>query len=319
MENKTVSVVIPAFQAENFIEDCINSVIEQTYPIKEIIIVDDGSTDSTSRIIKQLEVKYKSVKYLYQGNKKQGAARNFGIFQSTGDYIAFLDADDYWDKDFIRFSLENLIRENVNMVFSQMFVVDEKAEVIIGKKNWIKNNIYSGKDALYELALGNFIPLSTVICESSMLKQIGGFDENPEITNAEDFDLWLRILIFDYRIYSSENCLAYYRKHTKNSTIFDNTASIPASKVLLKHKLLLAIKPDNWKSISNNMIIKLLKFKTCGQNRKRCELISLVLFGNQGFLGMFIARLLLFLGVRFWLRLNMYRFFNFTNKYTLIE
>ncbi|HEV8051797.1 MAG TPA: glycosyltransferase family A protein, partial [Parachlamydiaceae bacterium] len=88
-----ISVVIPAYNAEQFIGQTIQSVLDQTYPCHEIIVVDDGSTDSTKEVLKRFDG---SIRYLYQQNKGPSAARNAGIQVAQGEFICFLDADDCW-------------------------------------------------------------------------------------------------------------------------------------------------------------------------------------------------------------------------------
>ncbi len=85
-----VSIIIPCFNYGRYLRDAIESVISQGYPHKEIIVVDDGSSDET----KQIAEKYQDVKYVYQDNQGLSAARNTGIKNSRGDFLVFLDADD---------------------------------------------------------------------------------------------------------------------------------------------------------------------------------------------------------------------------------
>lgn len=100
------SVIIPAYNAEYTIVRCINSVLLQTIDNYEIIVVDDGSTDYTSNKVKEIADKCNKIKMRQQKNSGPGAARNTGISLSQGDYIAFLDADDYWETDY----LETIVR-----------------------------------------------------------------------------------------------------------------------------------------------------------------------------------------------------------------
>ena len=93
-----VSVIIPVYNDELYITECLHSVIEQTYQYIEIIVIDDGSTDQTAAIVKSFSDK---VKYIYQKNDGPSAARNTGINNATGDYITFVDADDIIDQTMI--------------------------------------------------------------------------------------------------------------------------------------------------------------------------------------------------------------------------
>lgn len=97
MSDKKISVIIPAYNTESFLEKCVNSVAEQTYPkeLLEIIIVDDGSTDSTGQVADNLAKKYSNIKVIHQPNGGSSNARNHGLREATGDYIGFVDSDDF--------------------------------------------------------------------------------------------------------------------------------------------------------------------------------------------------------------------------------
>ncbi|MHC5139531.1 MAG: glycosyltransferase family 2 protein, partial [Planctomycetota bacterium] len=104
-EKLTISAVIPAYNAAKYIARSIDSVLAQTHPVDEIVIVDDGSTDNTAAIIKDYGDK---VRYIHQPNAGVSAARNTGIEAATGNWIAFLDADDEWLPEKIKRQVENL-------------------------------------------------------------------------------------------------------------------------------------------------------------------------------------------------------------------
>ena len=94
-----VSVIIPVYNSEKYIEKCINSVLAQTYQNYEIIVINDGSKDNSGKIMEQLQDKYPDkIKYIEQENMGVAKTRNKGIEIATGDYIAFMDNDDYIEK-----------------------------------------------------------------------------------------------------------------------------------------------------------------------------------------------------------------------------
>lgn len=99
----TVSVVVPAYNVENYIEQCAFSVLNQTYPCYELIIIDDGSTDDTPRILDKLADGNDSIRVIHKENAGVSAARNTGIDTAKGDYIVFVDGDDYLAPDFIEY------------------------------------------------------------------------------------------------------------------------------------------------------------------------------------------------------------------------
>ena len=100
MTNIKVSVIIPAYNTENQITKCLNSVLNQTLKEIEIIVIDDGSTDNTLELINNFKLTDSRITVISQENKKQGAARNRGIEIAKGEYIGFVDSDDYIDRDY---------------------------------------------------------------------------------------------------------------------------------------------------------------------------------------------------------------------------
>lgn len=114
MINSLVSIVIPTYNRANYVVEAINSAKAQTYPFKQIIIIDDGSCDDTARRLAEVE----GVEYYNQSNKGQGAARNLGLHFAKGEYIASLDSDDLWDEDFLAQSVHCLEKYGLDFVFT---------------------------------------------------------------------------------------------------------------------------------------------------------------------------------------------------------
>ena len=117
-QNKLISVIIPTFNSEKYIQQCISSVLNQTYENYEIIVVDNNSTDSTVSIIKSFNSDKIKIIYVFN-NGNISISRNLGIKNSIGSWIAFLDSDDFWEKNKLsliskKFSEYNLIFHNMN-------------------------------------------------------------------------------------------------------------------------------------------------------------------------------------------------------------
>lgn len=178
-----VSVIIPMYNAENTITECLNSVLSQTYKDFEVIIIDDGSTDRSYKIVKNYITNnnIQNLKLLKQINQGPGIARNRGIKNSKGKYIAFLDADDIWRN---------------NKLETQMRYLQEDTNLkMIGS---LTNNNISEKEPKIEyvsfrkLLFNNVFTTSTVIIKKDILdkKNIIGFKS----TWSEDYFLWLQIV-----------------------------------------------------------------------------------------------------------------------------
>ena len=190
-----VSVIIPAYNASKFIREAINSVLNQTYKDYEIIVVDgrDGSTDNTREIVAEYG---DAVRYFRQENRDLSDARNKGILNSRGKYIAFLDSDDLWFENKLALQVEFLdSHRDVGLVFSDSWFkfygdVAGKEQHLVGRRFFQIAKPYRG-EVLSQLFVVNFIPVLTVLVRKECLLKVGLFKK--EYDSAEDYDLWLRV------------------------------------------------------------------------------------------------------------------------------
>jgi glycosyltransferase involved in cell wall biosynthesis len=225
IDRPVVSVIMPAYNASSYIQESINSVIAQTFSNWELIIVDDGSTDATSSIIANNCNQDHRVKGFYQENGKQGKARNLGISKASGTYIAFLDADDFWMPEKLEIQLQEIKQENVDLVFSDSYIFsDSNVSDKSRKMNTLRLSL-KGIEALQLFLEGNRIPTLTVLAKKEKIDLVNGFTEKKEIPLAEDYHLWLKMIINECVFYGSEKTLASYRLHDKSSTSEDKVAS----------------------------------------------------------------------------------------------
>lgn len=188
-----VSVLIPTYNRARFIKRAIDSVLNQTYRDVEIVVVDDGSTDNTQKIIESYG---DQVTYIYQENKGAASARNAGIDASVGEYISFLDSDDYYAKNNLKIKVAILeSNSGISWVYSDWQYVDQKGEKLINGSDRFNysNKKLSGalfKELLYKR---NFITTGVVMVRRLVLEDVGCFD--PTILSQEEYDLWLRISV----------------------------------------------------------------------------------------------------------------------------
>ncbi len=180
----TVSVIIPTYNREKSLERAIKSVLNQTYKDYELIIIDDGSTDNTDRILHKYEKNIRHFSILHAG---VSAARNFGIKKSHGDWIALLDSDDYWLPEKLEKQMQ-YIQEHPEFKVAQ-----------VGEK-WIRNGKFVNPMKKHQKYSGwifeQCLPLcivspSAVIIQKTIFEEVGYFNESMPI--CEDYDLWLRI------------------------------------------------------------------------------------------------------------------------------
>ena len=151
-----ISVIIPAYNIEDLIEKCVDSVANQDYPkeLLEIIVVDDGSTDSTGQICDRLADKYDNVTALHKPNGGSSSARNHGIKHATGDYLGFVDSDDFIDPRMYREMMECALKYGADMVQISRDEISEDgqkmADVVIAPK---EPCIVTSKEQLKSLLL----------------------------------------------------------------------------------------------------------------------------------------------------------------------
>jgi glycosyltransferase involved in cell wall biosynthesis len=210
MNSSLVSVIMPAYNAQQFIEESIRSVMNQTFTQWELIITDDGSTDQTKGIIERLMKEDQRIKYYYQPNGKQGKARNMAICQAGGKYIAFLDADDIWMSNKLASQVELIEKTNADVVYCDAVVIDEDGKLIRG--SWgVKQEVLKGDKMLASFFSINKIPILTAVVKLEALEKVCGFNEDPKRSYIEDYDLWLRLIKNGATLINTSEKLAAYR------------------------------------------------------------------------------------------------------------
>ncbi|MCD0466208.1 glycosyltransferase family 2 protein [Flavobacterium sp. ENC] len=211
------SIIIPLYNKENFIENTIQSVLAQTFQDYEVILVNDGSTDSSET--KALQFKDPRIQYYSKKNEGVSLARNFGIEKASAQHITFLDADDYWYPDFLQVMFEQIRQFPEQKVFSAAIEIETSKKVFAAQYSIPKTD---------SSELVNYFSASTkepIICTScavfhkSIFEEIGVFD--PKIKSGQDTDLWIRIGLV-YPVLFSWNILARY-VYDNNSLSKDDT------------------------------------------------------------------------------------------------
>ncbi|MBI5583983.1 MAG: glycosyltransferase [Deltaproteobacteria bacterium] len=229
MTNYTISVVIPLYNHEKYIADCIHSILKQSYPPYEIIIINDGSSDDSGKIVQA--IKDPRIKYRYQTN--QGAARtiNQGIRLCQGQFIAILNSDDCYHPERFRAFIEVFERQkNLKALFSNLEYIDENGAFIKNKDGLADNYVqllpgdYSfqgDSDLLLHLLSGNFFATtSNLFCTREVFAELGYFSP---LQFTHDYDFFLR-LCYRYRgeIHYAPQTLLQYRYHGQNTLKADH-------------------------------------------------------------------------------------------------
>ncbi len=185
-----VSVIIPLYNLKHYIKEAIDSVLNQTYPKIEIIIVDDGSTDNPETVLNEYRNR---IKVIRQENEGLASARNTGIKNSEGEYLVFLDADDYICPNKIETEIEILEKHpKIGWVYEKSLTIDENKRIIRKLPDIaIKPTEQPPQGKIFhKLLLENLMPVNAVMIRRKVI-DVGMFDES--LTSYEDWDFWIRV------------------------------------------------------------------------------------------------------------------------------
>lgn len=219
-----ISIVIPLYNKEKSISATLESVLAQTYTDYEVIIVDDGSTDNSLSVVKMFinrcQITNDKCKILEQPNSGVSAARNRGIMEAKGEYVAFLDADDLWASDYLD-TLHALIQDypkeglySIGYMPINSPQIPTREQIQKCEENSFRGKVHNPWNSKYSMWTG-----SSSSSSRERLLKVGLFDTR--MTHGEDLDIWWR-LILDGGIVVDTKCCAYYRQDTENRAMNKN-------------------------------------------------------------------------------------------------
>lgn len=183
-----VSVIMPTYNHAKFIEQAIISVLNQTYKNFEIIIIDNNSNDNTQAIVKKYKKNYKIRSFLISNDGVIGKSRNYGIIKAKGNFVAFLDSDDYWYSNKLEICINNL-NQGYDFVYHELALSKDK----ISLHRKIKSHSLSKPQLKNLLVEGNPIATSSVVVKKNILMKVGLFNESKKMIGSEDYNLWLKL------------------------------------------------------------------------------------------------------------------------------
>ena len=203
-EAPRITVVIPAYNAADFIAETVESVLAQTVPV-EIIVVDDGSKDETAAVVEGLG---SGVRLIRQPNGGVSSARNHGLREASGEYICFFDADDWMAPTNLERKI-HFLDENPDFVLAHALV--EVTDEALNPTGEIMSGVHGESGAALVRLIPPAIPLpSNVVTRRAAVEALGGFDE--ELSTSADFDMWLR-LSAEGKAGRIDEPLVLYRRH----------------------------------------------------------------------------------------------------------
>jgi len=220
-----VSVIIPAYNAGPFLEQAVRSIQAQTHTDHEIVVVDDGSTDDTAKVMAAFG---DGIIPVYQENQGAAAARNAGVAASSGSYLAFLDADDWIAPDKLATQSRYLdSHPDVGLVAGGLEIVDAQGRHLSVHKPWVHVPVIT----LQALTFVGLVGVHGVLLRREAFDRVGGFDT--AITHVEDMDLWWRLMVAgcrfawlpgivgSYRVHGTSLSQGFQRHHDKSIALMD--------------------------------------------------------------------------------------------------
>ena len=257
-----VTVVVPSYNHEEFIEETIESIINQTYKNIELIVIDDGSVDNSVDIIKNLSYKYKFI-FIHRENKGLAATLNEGIDLSNGKYFSICASDDKFSLNKISQQIK-FMEESKNENIAGVFGYVEMIPNIKKKYNKVilKKETYS----FLKVSMHKFyLPAPTNFYLKKALIKVNGFDED---TILEDWSIYLKLTYAGYNLVRLPYILTYYRKHDKNISNNISKMDYARKKLIKKYSFLSYYK----------IILKRMEYVTMIHYLKRLDIRFIIFF-----------------------------------------
>ena len=261
-----VSVIIPTYNRKNLLKRALHSASSQTFVPQEIIVVDDGSSDGTKDWVLE---RFPYVRYIYQDNSGVSSARNAGIKEAKGSWIAFLDSDDEWMPD----KLEK-----------QEIAINDSKEAWLCHTNeiWIRNGVRVNQMKKHQKYGGDVfencldicrISPSSALIKKEVFEMVGLFDESLKV--CEDYDLWLRITAVLPVIFLDEQLIIKYGGHADQLSRVDN--GIEQYRIKSLEKILRSefLSVDQSKSAKLHLLKKLKVFSNGLEKRNKLKELSI--------------------------------------------
>ena len=243
---KLVSIIIPSYNYSQYISDAINSILEQTYPHWEIIVVDDGSMDNTADVVARFTAQDSRIKYYYQQNQGLSAARNTGIYLSQGEYLQLLDADDYLSPTKLELQVKVLAANpKIALVYGDTYNFQHSNDSTVPRE-MKKLNLHmaptsgQGLELAMHLAYDNVFLPGNPLFRKALAKQIGAFDE--QLFSLEDWHFWYRGVLQGVTYMYDNQCGTEFFARTHGSNMSGNRYKMWKYKIQARESLIYMLK-----------------------------------------------------------------------------
>jgi teichuronic acid biosynthesis glycosyltransferase TuaG len=228
-----ISIIVPIYNAQAYLEETIMSVLNQTYKNFELILVNHASTDNSDKIIKKYKEKDSRIRLITLDINKGGPAypRNEGLKIANGEYIAFLDADDVWLENKLEKQLEFMLNNDVDIVHTLAYQIDENSNIVGEYNNQtvykILSLVLSEEKIIFYI---NYINTNSVFMKKD---QKIFFDEDPNFIAIEDWKMWIECILENKRVVLLHDKLIKYRVHNASASNRDTDIGYRKSLYLL--------------------------------------------------------------------------------------
>ncbi len=235
-----ISIIIPVYNSSKYLKKCLDSLVNQTVDDIEIIMVNDGSTDNSEKIIKEYQKQDKRIKLINKQNGGQASARNLGLKQAKGEYISFIDSDDYVDINLCKDTLKKATNENYDIVVFDYYIVVDSEE----KYNKVLKNNKTGKISQKDFFWAGACPWNKIYRKKFLIENNFSF---PEGIMYEDYAAIIPLIRYNPNIYYLNKPYVYY-VFTDDSTMRTSEYRTRYEDIFKANEILVnALKDTNYK------------------------------------------------------------------------
>lgn len=187
-----ISIIIPVYNVEEYIKRCLESIMNQTFKDFELILVNDGSTDNSGHICNEYMKKYSNIKVIHKSNGGVSSARNIGIYEAKGEYVGFIDPDDYIRKDMYKELYENIVKNKCDIAISSFLTIRDGIKEYHDKANF--KNVYTKFEAI-DMYFDSVYPFNYSFLVNKLFKRslFNGIRLNENISYQEDTEVIIKL------------------------------------------------------------------------------------------------------------------------------